>query len=102
MSTPIHLSKVGLNKLTLLRWLESRESLPGGKKAWKAQRELIDRRTKSYTVEEIRGLLELGRGEYQGKRGADKRAMRRLGDYLTKSRNAVVASVEKKLVKLSK
>lgn len=102
MSTPIHLSKVGLNKLTLLRWLEAKESLPGGKKAWKAQRELINRRTKSYTAEEIRGLLELGRGEYEGKRGADKRALKRLGAYLTASRNSVVTTVEKKLAKLTK
>jgi hypothetical protein len=102
MSKLIHLDQVGLNKLTLRRWLEAKESLHGGKKAWKAQRELIDRRTKSYTVDEIRGLLELGRGEYAGKRGADKRAIKRLGAYLTSTRNSTVQAVEKKLAKLSK
>ena len=102
MSKLIHLDKVGLNKLTLKRWLETKESLSGGKKAWKAQRELLERRTKSYTAEEIRGLLELGRGEYEGKRGVDKLALKRLASYLTASRNAVVQSVEKKLTKLSK
>lgn len=102
MSKMIHLNKVGLNKLTLLRWLEAKESLPGGKKAWKPQRELIDRRTRSYTVEEIRGLLELGRGEYQARRGANKLAVSRLSDHLTNVRNTLVTTTEKKLAKLSK
>lgn len=98
----IHLNKVGISKLTLTRWLVGREALPGGKKTWKAQRELLERRTKEYTADEIKLLLDLARGDYRPKPKANKLAVARLGAHLTKTRNALVVSTEKKLAKLSK
>jgi len=63
----LHLERdVRIPKITLSRWLKELVSYPGGEKKWSSQQQLLNRRTRWYTIPEIKLLLQLGKAPYRG------------------------------------
>jgi len=90
---------LGLPKLTLRRWLKERLSHREDAAEWQVQQHLLDRRTRCYTVTEIRLLLKLGDSPYRGFEGIDPAVRDRLKDFIDDRRAEIVSRTEKLLKK---